>query len=147
MRARRLAASAPASTKAALMSATPEAARIASASLAVSASIVASASRTRIAATEGKSRAAAFISAFSAAAPSAGGSAAVNRPVKGAPLNVLGEKTKTKLIAKLRQSTRRRLATRAVTSRPSTLSVTRSPIFTPSPSATPASIDTSGGPP
>ena len=67
MRARRLAASAPASTSTEVASATPEAARIASASLAVSASIVSSASRTRTAATEGKSRAAAFISALFAA--------------------------------------------------------------------------------
>ncbi len=52
----------------------------------------------------------------------------------------------TKLIAKLRQLTLRRLAMVAVTLRPSTLTVSESPSFKPSPAAISASSETKGGP-
>lgn len=81
MRARWLAASAPASTSTEEASAMPEAERIARASLAVSASTVASASRTLTAETAGNWRAAAFITALSTAEPASGGSAAVKSSV------------------------------------------------------------------
>ena len=64
----------------------------------------------------------------------------------GAPRKVLGENTMTKLMDSDCHSTCRRLATRAVTFRPSTLTVSVSPMLTPRPSAISASSDTSGSP-
>ena len=54
--------------------------------------------------------------------------------VAGAPRNVAGENTMTKLMPRFCQSSVRRLAIRAVMLRPSTLTVTGSPTFRPSPS-------------
>ena len=67
------------------------------------------------------------------------GQAMVARWVCGAPAKVLGENTMTKLIARDCHCTLRKLATRATISRPSTLTVTVSPLFNPNAVASSAS--------
>src|SRR5438445_283641 len=64
----------------------------------------------------------------------------------GAPLNVLGENTSTKLMPSPCQSTLRRLLILAGMSRPSTLTTISSPIPSLRPSAIFFSSETSGGP-
>ena len=70
----------------------------------------------------------------------------VTRWLWGAAFSVLGVNTMTKLMPRLRQFTARRLATLAVMSRPSTLTVISSPIVTPMPLAISSTSETSGGP-
>ena len=104
--------------------------------------MVASASLTRTAVTDGNSRATLFKS-FASSPPFI---STVTIWLWGADFNVLGENTMTKLMPMLRQFTLRKLATFAVTSRPKTLTVTVSPIFRPTSFAISSTKDTSGGP-
>ena len=103
---------------------------------------MASASLTRTAVTDGNSRAMLF-SSFASSPPSI---STVTTWLCGADFKVLGENTMTKLMPRVRQFTLRKLATCAVTSRPSTLTVTLSPILRPMSLATSSTKETSGGP-
>ena len=124
----------------------PEAPRTATASCSTAVLTASSASLTRTLVTAGKAAATSLSSAASRGVSGAPGKASVARCVCGAPANVLGEKTMTKLMPRLRQLILRRLAIRAVSVRPSTLTAISSPMERPSPSATSASTETSGGP-
>ena len=104
------------------------------------------ASRTLTLVTAGKARVTADRTAFSPPRRSPSGSFIVAKTACGAPMNVFGENTMTKLIDSDSQSTLRRLAMRAVTSRPSTFTVMASPTVTPMPAAISASSDTNGSP-
>ncbi|MNT65490.1 hypothetical protein D3C72_2034760 [compost metagenome] len=89
------------------------------------------------------------MTAFSTVASSSGvapGSITVASHACGAPAKVLGENTITKLIDSDSHSTLRKLTILAVMLRPSTLTVTLSPIFNPSSRASSAENDTSGSP-
>ncbi|MNT86820.1 hypothetical protein D3C72_2271570 [compost metagenome] len=74
------------------------------------------------------------------------GSASVASHACGAPRKVFGENTMTKLIDSDSHSTLRRLAILAVMLRPSTLTVTVSPILRPRSPASFAAKETSGSP-
>ncbi|MCY1304436.1 hypothetical protein D9M70_541910 [compost metagenome] len=87
------------------------------------------------------------MTAFSTAASSSGvaaGSMTVANHACGAPAKVFGENTMTKLIESDSHSTLRKLAILAVMLRPSTLTVTVSPIFRPSSPASSAEKETKG---
>ena len=72
--------------------------------------------------------------------------AAVTSSECGAPANVFGEKTNTKLIAKFRQLTFRRFAISALMFRPRTFTVSAIPDMQPQAGCDLASSETSGGP-
>ena len=145
MRARLPAASAPASTSTEATSATLAAARIAVPSWPTSLLTTSSASLTRTVVTAGKARVTALRTRDSSAAV-APRSVSVASQACGAPAKALGENTMTKLMPIDSHSTCRRLAMRAVMSRPSTLTVTVSPSFSPSSLASSAEKETSGSP-
>ena len=101
-----------------------------------------SASRTFIADTLGK----ASVTARSSANSAVGSAWAVASWVCGAASNAPGAKMMVKLICIVPHSMWRRLAIRAVTSRPSTLTVKVSPTWMPKPAASSAENEINGGP-
>ena len=100
---------------------------------------------TRTVVTAGKARVTALRRRASSATL-ASGVVSVASQECGAPAKVLGENTMTKLMPIDSHFTSRKLAMRAVTLRPSTLTVIVSPSFRPSSPASSAENETSGSP-
>ena len=125
---------------------TAEAPRTAQAISSTSRLTVATASLTRTAAITGKAAVTVLRSLASRSGVPPSGQARIASEPKGAPRKALGEKIITEFSASVRHSTTRKLATIAVTSRPSTLTVTLSPSFRCKPSAILPSKETRGGP-
>src|SRR6516164_2975538 len=115
-------------------------------SLPTSVSIASSASFTRTAVTLGKAPPSALITCASSAVVPPSANVSVAMSLCGAPSKMPGEKTSTKLMPRFSQSTARKFAIRAVTLRPSTLTVIVSPTFRSRSCALLLSNETSGSP-